>query len=304
MNTRKLLWLIYAITAGLFWGVWGVIAKLISEDVNPYMNHVLFTGGMVLTLPFIAIKCKRSTFNVKGILWGCVAGCFAIGGNIAVFYAFTNGGLASIVIPVTNLYPLVTIIIAVIAFKEKLSLINVAGVMLSVPAILLLSGETLLFTDPLRFMKGIGLNTWFLFSLAALLGWGIFSAAQKVTTNYITTEWSYAAFVFTAIIISIGFIVAGKIHFNLKSTTITLGATAGMLNGLGVLASFAAYRSEGKASSVTTIAGTLQPVFTIILAMLFLNESLTFIELLGIILAIGGALLLSYEKKQQTVHVA
>jgi drug/metabolite transporter (DMT)-like permease len=46
---------------------------------------------------------------------------------------------------------------------------------------------------------------------------------------------------------------------------------------------------------VTTIAGALQPVFTIVLAMLLLSESLTWLELLGIVLAIVSALMLSFE---------
>lgn len=195
-------------------------------------------------------------------MWGCIDGCFAIAGNVSVFYAFTKGGQASIVIPVTNLYPLVTIVIAVIAFKKKLNIINITGILVAIPAILLLSGETLLFTDPSLFIKSIGLNEWFLFSLAAIFCWGIFSAAQKVTTNHISAEWSYLAFVLTSVMITAGFLVAGKIQFNVSSKTFSLGALAGMLNGLGVLASFAAYRAEGKAAAVTTIAGSLQPVFT------------------------------------------
>ena len=166
------------------------------------MNHLLFTLGMLFTLPFVIRKCTKATFQLKGLVWGCIAGCFAIAGNIAVFYAFSNGGQASVVIPVTNLYPLVTISIAIIAFKEKLNWTNVIGILLSVPAILLLSGETLLFTNPAAFIKSIGLNTWFLFSLAAIFCWGVFSAAQKVTTNYISAEWSYVAFVFTSVLIS------------------------------------------------------------------------------------------------------
>jgi uncharacterized membrane protein len=71
-----------------------------------------------------------------------------------------------------------------------------------------------------------------------------------------------------------------------------------MLNGLGVLASFAAYSAEGKASKVTAVAGALQPVFTIILAITFLKEDLGLIEFSGIGLAIIGSLLLSIEKSQ------
>jgi drug/metabolite transporter (DMT)-like permease len=304
MNFKNNKWFLYAAAAGLLWGIWGVVAKLISEDVNPYMNHLLFTAGMLLTLPLVVRKCKPAGFKLKGFVWGCIAGCFAIAGNVAVFYAFTKGGMASIVIPVTNLYPLVTIVIAVLAFKEKLNIVNLGGILVAIPAILLLSGETLLFTDPLLFFKTLGLNQWFLFSIAAIVCWGVLSAAQKVTTNYISTEWSYAVFVFTSVAIAIAFILAGTIRFNVSNKTISLGTVAGMLNGLGVLASFAAYRAEGKASAVTTIAGALQPVFTIVLALLLLNENLSGTELVGIALAIGGALMLSYENKKEQLVVA
>jgi drug/metabolite transporter (DMT)-like permease len=298
MNEKNSRWFLYAVSAGLLWGLWGVVAKLISEKVNPYTNHLLFTAGMLLTLPLVARNLKWNTFNTKGFLWGVTAASFAIAGNVAVFYAFSRGGQASIVIPVTNLYPLVTIVIAVIAFKEQLNWINVCGILLAVPAILLLSGETLLFTDPAGFFRSVGLNDWFLFSVTAIVCWGIFSAAQKMTTNHIPAEWSYAVFVFTSVLITIGFVLAGTVQFNMSSKTISLGAVAGAVNGLGVLASFAAYRADGKASAVTTIAGALQPVFTIVLAMTFLAEKLLVTEVIGIGLAIAGALLLSYEKKK------
>jgi len=301
MMNKKNSWFFYAAAAGLLWGLWGVVAKLISEEVNPYMNHLLFTAGMLFSVPFVIKKCTRASFNFKGLLWGVIAGAFAITGNISVYQAFSNGGQASIVIPVTNLYPLVTIVIAIVAFKERLNWLNVIGILFSIPAILLLSGETLLFVDPAAFIKGIGLNTWFLFAMVSIFCWGVFSAAQKVATNHISAEWSYLFFVGTSVVISLGFLLFGKITFNLTGKTISLGAMAGLLNGLGVLASFAAYKAEGKAAAVTTIAGTLQPVFTIVLAILFLKEQLSQVELLGIVLAICGALLLSYEKKKSLI---
>lgn len=299
MNIKNRMWLVYAITAGLFWGVWGVVTKLIAEDVSAYMNHVLFTIGMLFTLPFVVKKCKVSTINSKGFLWGLLAGLFAVTGNVAVYHAFSNGGQASIVIPVTNLYPLVTIAIAVGFLKEQFGLWNILGALLAIPAILLLSGEPMLFQDPTTFFRNLGLNSWFLLSLAALVCWGIFSAAQKITTNHISAEWSYAVFIIASVIISVAFIFFANVQFTLSSKTVSLGAAAGILNGCGVLASFAAYRSEGKASAVTTIAGALQPVFTILLAVLFLKENLSGMEAIGILLAIPATLLLSYEKKKK-----
>ncbi len=35
---KKNAWIYFSIAAALFWGVWGVVAKFISEEVNPYAN--------------------------------------------------------------------------------------------------------------------------------------------------------------------------------------------------------------------------------------------------------------------------
>jgi drug/metabolite transporter (DMT)-like permease len=299
MKIRENSWILYSVLAALFWGIWGVVAKFISADINPYTNHVLFTLGMLLTLPFVIRKVRGVKPQLKGIIWGIVAGILAVIGNVSVYQAFVSGGLAAIVIPVTNLYPLVTIIIAILIFKEKLNWINVVGVFLAIPAVVMLSGQSMLFENPGEFLKNLGLNTWLIYSFIALFFWGIFSAAQKVTTNYISAEWSYIAFVASSMIITLIMMAMGLVQYDFSRNTLYLGSLAGMLNGLGVLASFAAYSAKGKASKVTTIAGALQPVFTIVLAMLFLSEKLGSIEFIGIILAISGALTLSYEKQSK-----
>ena len=158
MNFKKNSWAIYAMLAGVCWGVWGVLAKLVSSDITPFVNHFLFTIGMLFTLPFIINKCKKAEINVKGIVYGIISGILAVIGNIAVYKAFANGGQAAIVIPITNLYPLVTIIIALVVFKEKLNWVNAIGLFLAVPAILILFGEPLLFSDPVAFFKKMGLS--------------------------------------------------------------------------------------------------------------------------------------------------
>ncbi|MCY7353038.1 MAG: DMT family transporter [Cytophagaceae bacterium] len=299
MKTKS--WIYFSIAAALFWGVWGVVAKFISEAVNPYTNHVLFTVGMLVTLPFILGKIRNQTPNRAGILWGILAGVFAVIGNISVFKAFTLGGLAAIVIPVTNLYPLVTIVFALLVFKEKLNGLNFVGILLAIPAVAMLSGQSLLFENPAEFVRNIGLSPWLLYSFGALFFWGIFSATQKITTNHISAEWAYAAFIVSSVLLSVGFVAFGQVDFTFSKTTFWLGSLAGTLNGLGVLCSFAAYKAEGKASQVTTIAGALQPVFTIVLAILFLSEKIALLEVLGIAIAILAALALSYEKPKPRV---
>jgi drug/metabolite transporter (DMT)-like permease len=294
---QERMWLVYAILAAACWGVWGVLAKFISSDISPYANHLLFTLGMLFTLPLVIRKCKMRDAKLTGIAWGLIAGLLAVVGNVAVYKSFSTGGQAAVVIPVTNLYPLVTIVIALLVFKEKMHWLNGLGILIVVPSIVMLSGQSQIFDQPSLFFQTIGLKIWLVYALVALLFWGLFSAAQKVTTNYISAEWSYLSFIASSILLSLGFIVFGLVKVEFTPQTMLVGSLAGMLNSLGVLASFAAYRSEGKASQVTAIAGSLQPVFTIVLAILFLKEKLLWIETLGIGLAIIGALFLSVEKK-------
>ncbi|OAB25353.1 Uncharacterized membrane protein [Flavobacterium fryxellicola] len=293
------MWLVFAVLAAFCWGVWGILAKFISSDISPYVNHLLFTIGMVFTIPFVLKKCKLKEANSKGILWGLVAGVLAIAGNIAVYQSFANGGLAAVVIPVTNLYPLVTILIAIAVLKEKMHWLNAIGILIVIPAIIMLSGQSQIFDDPSLFFSNLGLNLWLIFALVALVFWGLFSAAQKVTSNYISLEWCYLSFITSSVLIAIGFILFGLVEFNFSNQTLFIGSLAGMLNGLGVLASFAAYSAQGKASQVTTIAGALQPVLTILLAITFLGEKLGNIEIIGIFLAIVGSLFLSVEKEKE-----
>jgi drug/metabolite transporter (DMT)-like permease len=297
MNKSNYNWLLYSVGAGLSWGIWGVIVKDISEDVSPYLNHCLFTIGMLMMFPLLIRKLKVSNINKKGFAWSIIAGILAVAGNVAVYKAFSNGGNAAVVIPVTNLYPLVTIVVALFAFKEKLNWVNGIGILLSVPAILLLSGESLLFKEPAAFFQSISLNTWLFYSFVAMLFWGLFSAAQKITTNHISAEWSYIGFIVSSVFISLLFLLFGWVETNVSGRNLWLGFVAGMLNGLGVLSSFAAYSAEGKASKVTTIAGALQPVFTIVLAVGLLREKISFMEVIGILIAIIGTAALSYEKK-------
>ena len=295
-------WILYAVLAGLCWGIWGVLTKFISSEITPYSNHLLFTLGMLLTLPFILKKSKDQEVTGRGLTWGILAGVLAAIGNIAAYKAFASGGQAAIVIPVTNLYPLVTIVIALIVFKEKLNRINVIGIFITVPALVLLSGETLLIEDPRAFIEKIGMDLWLLYSFIAILFWGVFSITQKITTNHISAEWAYISFIIASFGLCIIFSLSGWAEIHFDGNTILIGTMAGLLNGLGVLASFAAYHSEGKASTVTTIAGTMQPVFTILLAIIFLKESLDGMEMLGIVLAIIGSSALSFEKSKPNTN--
>lgn len=291
------IWLVYTILAALCWAIWGILTKYISADISPYTYQILFTTGMLFSLPFVIYRCRKEKVNIKGILIGTIAGTFAVAGNILVFQSLKLGGQAAVVIPLSNLYPLITILIALLIFREKLSLMNGLGILIVLPAVIILSGQSQIFHDPAGFLKSLGFKTWLLYALLSLILFGLFSASQKVTTNYISAEWSYISFVASAVIVSVCFILFNRVNFEVVSKIFWTGSLTGLLDGLGVLAIYSAYRANGKASRVSPVASATQQIFTLILALTFLKEKLTLIEFIGIAMAIAGLWFLLLEKK-------
>jgi transporter family protein len=135
-------WLAFSLLTILVWGAWGVISKVASEGVDANTNQIFFTFGL---LPLIAIVW-RSPRNAgggagrrTGLAWAFLTGILGGTGNIAFFHALVMGGKASIVSPVTALFPLVTVILAVTFLHERLGTAQKIGLALALVAIYLLS---------------------------------------------------------------------------------------------------------------------------------------------------------------------
>jgi len=190
-------WLLYALTAAVCWGVWGVLSKGPSRELSGWMTQILFTFALIpsVIVAGLSKNVRTGTNKPLGLFWGFVSGLIAAAGNIFYYLALESGADTAIAVPLTNVYPLVTIVIAYFWFKERLNVVQ---------------------------------------------GIGIFIA----------------------------------------------------------VAAFAAYRYEGKAAIVTTLAAAVQPLVTVVLALIFLGERIGLIEGLGIGLAIGGAAALSQETRK------
>lgn len=133
-------WLVFSLLTILVWGAWGVVSKVASEGIDAGTNQVFFTFGL---LPLIAIVW-RSPRNAgggteRGIGWAFLTGILGGTGNIAFFRALVMGGKASIVAPVTALFPLVTMILAVTLLHERVGTTQKIGLALALVAIFLLS---------------------------------------------------------------------------------------------------------------------------------------------------------------------
>lgn len=292
-------WLIHALTAATCWGIWGVLAKGPSRELSGWMTQILFTFALVPSALVAAFspQVRIGTNKARGLFWGFISGLLAAAGNLSFYLALENGADTAVAIPLTNVYPLVTIAIAWLWFRERLNFIQIGGIGVAVMAIVLLSGEAGSLGHPGEFLRRLGLNAWMGYTFAAMIFWGVFSATQKVSTNYISAELSYLAWCAAFVPIAIGIIATRELKWTMPAAMLWSGIAAGALNGFGVIAAFAAYRAEGKASIVTPLAAAVQPVVTVILALIFLGERIGRLERVGVVLAIIAAVALSFETK-------
>lgn len=127
------------------WGVWGLVSKVASEGVDAYTNQLLYTVGL---LPLVALVWRSPRLRSDspgtpavrwGLFWAFLTGVLGGTGNIAFFQAFVTGGKASIVTPVTALFPVVTVLLAVTFLRERIAKTQWVGLALAFMAIYLLS---------------------------------------------------------------------------------------------------------------------------------------------------------------------
>jgi bacterial/archaeal transporter family protein len=138
------------------------------------------------------------------------------------------------------------------------------------------------------------MQQWLLFSIAALVLWGITGVTQKLSTNRISSERSFLWFCWAMMALSAAVLVFAPPHSRLGTLAVVCSITGGALNGLGAWTSFRALESGGKASIVISLI-SLYPLLTVLLAVLLLGERLTIRQTAGAIVAIAAAILLSLE---------
>lgn len=142
---RKRAWLVWSLATIALWGVWGLVSKLASEGVDAYTNQLLYTVGLLPLVVFVwrSPRLRGDSPGTPafrwGLFWAFLTGILGGTGNIAFFQAFVAGGKASIVTPVTALFPVVTVLLAVIFLRERIGKTQWGGLALAFMAIYLLS---------------------------------------------------------------------------------------------------------------------------------------------------------------------
>lgn len=137
------------------------------------------------------------------------------------------------------------------------------------------------------------MSIWLGYALVTMVLWGLTGLTQKLATNYISVELSLIFFSAAFVPIAVVILLFLPLDWKISRMAWFLAILGGVLNGLGVLASLAAFHHGGKASVVTPLIA-LYPVVTVALAVPFLHEKISHREVAGIVLALLATAALSY----------
>jgi len=132
-------WLWYALLCIFWWGLWDFLSKIGSDTANPLQMQILFTLGMLPVALAMLVqmrgKLDRDAGRITyGLLCGVVTGVGTIG-----YYAALRDQNASVVTPVTGLFPVLTVVLAVVVLRERLNKVQIVGMLLALASIVILS---------------------------------------------------------------------------------------------------------------------------------------------------------------------
>ena len=132
-------WLFYALSTLILWGLWGVFSKVASSHLPVsvvYLVEVavyLVVGGLIWAQGRIPFE-----WNYVGLTAAAAAG---LSGGMALFFFLKalSSGPAAVIVPLTSLYPVITVILGVTFLQESLTLRHLVGIILAVAAVWLLA---------------------------------------------------------------------------------------------------------------------------------------------------------------------
>jgi transporter family protein len=132
-------WLPFSLLSLLGWGLWGFVQKPLTDRIDVW-SIAFLEGTTTLALALVWAIALREQLSPRQRAVPFVMAAAACGytGNIAFLMAVERG-TASVVVPLTAMYPLVTIAVSMAVLKESISASQKLGVVLAAGAIFFLS---------------------------------------------------------------------------------------------------------------------------------------------------------------------
>ena len=268
-----------ALLASVAWGVADFLGGLKSRVVPTIVVLLLAQVSGVLAIALVVAIAGNAPPG-PSILWASLAGLFGTVG-LAAFYRGMAVGSISIVAPIAAVGAVVPVVFG-IATGDDVSRPQFLGFVLALSGVALASFER--HVGEVRVAAGV---PW---AIAAVIGFGGYYVPMHEASEQ---DFLWAALVFRSTVAVLAFAAWLVLRPPVAAARGHLGAIAmiGILDTAGNTL-FAAAASLGEVSVVSVLA-TLYPVTTVALAALVLSERLDRLQLLGVVSALAGVVLIS-----------
>ena len=275
------LWLLFILITVVTWGIWGAFSDLQmdKEGIPETVVYILWALTMIpCAIAALIINKGKFMHDGKSALLGCTVGLLGAGGQLVLFKALSIGP-AYIIFPFISMSPVVVITLAAIFLKEKANKWQIAGIVVALAAILLLSIQTGGDDSPVSGWL------WIILAVLVLFAWGIQGFFMKFANNSMDAE---SIFIWMAIsglvLIPVAWYMSPDAAAFFAQENIT-GASLGcfgiqILNAIGALTLVYAYRF-GKAVIVSPMEG-LSPMVTVLLSLIILQVIPSPLQIAGI----------------------
>ncbi|HZJ15511.1 MAG TPA: DMT family transporter [Chthoniobacteraceae bacterium] len=284
-------WLTWTFIALLSWGIWAVLCKLLGNALSAEQSQALSTLGMLpIFVPLLLSKnVSLRDSPRKDLFLALMGGMVTCLGNVAYYAALGRGQKVATVVSLTALYPLVTILLAVILLRERLNGVQMGGIALSFVAIWMFNIQD----------GGGLLSPAIVYAVLPIVLWGLSGFLQKLATNRLSAET--AALVYLSAFIPVGIFFAMRAPW---PTTLTpriwiVVLVLGFFLAFGNFAILAAFAHGGKAAVITPLGG-LYPVVSVPIAVWLLHERVGAREIVAILCALAAVAALCWESAPGT----
>jgi transporter family protein len=135
-------WLMLSLVAMVLWGIVGLLQKVTTNRISADAVLIWDRIGYVVILPLLVIHTHLTNLGPKDMIIGTLDGITNSLGALFLYMSLESGAKASIAVPLTALYPLLTVLLAVALLGERVSPLHWVGIILAVVAAVLMSLET------------------------------------------------------------------------------------------------------------------------------------------------------------------
>ena len=245
-----------------------------------------FSAFLILFI-YLRLFKKQPVLNLSPMV--IIQGIVLITGGIAFFYSlsYLPAGIAAVIL---FSHPALVAVSTLVVFKEKFSPRLFLGVFLAIAGILLISGLTDSFMD--ISIKGI---SW---AVLASICYTVYSLISQVSVNKVPPFTLTSTFSLVGVILIAITFHDFSFFYSLNWLQFIIGLSLALLNTILSVGFFLKGVQKIGASRASLLSIT-EPVFTLLIAFVLLNEVLAFWEVIGsVMVLLSSCLAVSTPKKE------